>query len=77
MRFNSTGREDTTNKVLRPQNGGAGRRAALIAVVVCVAMGLVWVSYSRSGVSLRDVFNDKEQASFGSQQTGPTTADTK
>ena len=71
LRFNQTGREDSAREVLKPQvDPSVRRRNAVIIVMVIVGITVVvGLSFARSGLSFKDVFSDRQQPAFGSQQT--------
>ncbi|MES2465316.1 MAG: hypothetical protein V4671_32520 [Armatimonadota bacterium] len=66
LKFNSTGREDTTVEVMKVQRDpGAGKRTlAIIAAVVLGLAALGALSFQRSGLKIGEVFNDEHGKSF-------------
>ncbi|MBC8104536.1 MAG: hypothetical protein H7Z41_18330 [Cytophagales bacterium] len=69
LKFNSTGRDDTTQEVLKIQRDpGAGRKAAaVVALIVFGLAALGAISFQRSGLKLAEVFSGESHSSFGSQ----------
>ena len=68
LRFNSTGREDTTVEVMKMQRDpGAGKKiAVVIALIVFATAALGAISYERSGLKVSDVVK-QSGPSFGPQ----------
>lgn len=74
MRFNSTGSEETTVEVLKPQRdpGATKKMLAIIAVVIFGLAALGLMSFQRSGLTIGEVFKqDSGHGGFGSQDTSP------
>ncbi len=74
LKFNSTGREDTTVEVMKTQRdpGKARRTLAIVAVVLVGLAALGALSFQRSGLTIGEVFQSESKDSFGShtqQQT--------
>ncbi len=68
LRFNSTGREDTTVQVMKTQRDpGAGKKIAIvIALIVFATAALGAISYERSGLKISDALNAPSQPGLGS-----------
>jgi hypothetical protein len=71
LKFNSTGREDTTVEVMKVQRDpAAGKRTlAIIAVVVLGLTVLGVLSFQRSGLKIGDALNQNSGHGFGDHQT--------
>lgn len=74
LKFNSTGREDTTVAVMKTQRDpAAGRKTlAIIAVIVVGLSALGALSFQRSGLKISEVFQSESKDSFGSRTSQPT-----
>lgn len=67
LKFNSTGREDTTVEVMKMQRDpGAGKKIAIVvALVFFAAAALGAMSYQRSGLKISDALGGQSKPSFG------------
>lgn len=73
LKFNSTGREDTTVEVMKIQRDPAAgkKRLAVAAVVVLGLTALGALSFQRSGLKISEIFSKNSEASFGSPGDHP------
>jgi hypothetical protein len=74
LKFNSTGREDTTVEVMKTQRDpAAGKKTlAVIAVILFGLAALGALSFQRSGLKIGEIFEQDHGASFGSHETQQT-----
>jgi len=66
LRFNSTGRDDTSTDILVPKEdaGVRSRRIVLIAVIAVTALAGIYVSYLRNPITMADLMGKQEGPRF-------------
>ena len=67
LRFNSTGRDDTTVEVMKMQRDpGAGKKIAVFIALFIFVVFALRTLYLRSDLKINDALNGESKPSFGS-----------